>query len=92
MMKSSGFQNQAGRKKHAPSLVNAVRLLGVIPALNQNVHMFFWLGWWREVYERAIAQLRAITSQKTWEKAFAEGEALSLRGAVAIALQELHSQ
>jgi hypothetical protein len=69
--------------------MNAVRLLGAIPSLNKNVHTFFWLGWWREIYERTIAQVRKITANETWEKAFAEGETLSMQQALTIALQEL---
>ena len=83
------FQNQPDAKQSTPSLINAVRLLGAIPALNQNIHMFFWLGWWSGVYERAVAQLHSLTNNEVWEKAFAEGEKLSLQQAVSTALQEL---
>jgi hypothetical protein len=88
------FQKQpaANGKEQTPSLMNAVRLLGAIPSLNKNLHMFFWLGWWRDVYERTIAQVRALTSEEAWESAFAEGGALSMQQALAIALQELQSQ
>jgi len=66
--------------------------LGAIPSLNKNIHMFFWVGWSRDIYERAIAQIREMAADETWEKAFAEGAALSMQQAVAIALQELQRQ
>jgi len=78
-------------KEETSSLVNAIRLLGAIPSLNKNLHMFFWLGWWRDVYEQAVAQVRALTTDETWEKAFIEGETLSMPQALAIALQELQT-
>lgn len=84
------FQNQDPVRETAPGLANTVRLLGAIPTLNQNVHMFFWLGWWSDVYEQAVAQTRSVMGDnETWEKALAEGKTLSMQQALAIALQEL---
>jgi hypothetical protein len=71
--------------------MNAVRLLGAIPSLNQNIHMFFWVGWGNDVYEQAVARTREMTTDKAWERAFAEGSALSMPEALAIAVQELQS-
>jgi len=79
----------ANGNQETSRLVNAIRLLGAIPSLNKNIHMFFWVGWSRDIYERAIAQIREMAADETWEKAFAEGAALSMQQAVAIALQEL---
>jgi predicted ATPase/tetratricopeptide (TPR) repeat protein len=76
----------------SPSLENSVRLLGAIPSLNVNVHMFFWLGWWRRVYEQTLAEVRVITPQETWETVFSEGKELSMQQALAIALQELQNR
>jgi predicted ATPase len=86
------FQDQANAKEDSSSILNAVRLLGAIPALNQNVHMFFWLGWWAEVHEKAVLWTRNAIVEETWKKAYAEGEALSMQQALAIALQELQSK
>lgn len=72
--------------------MNAIRLLGAIPSLNQNLHMFFWVGWWSDVYEQVIARVREMATDETWEKAFAEGGTLSMQQAMAIALQELQRQ
>ena len=74
------------------SLVNAIRLLGTIPSLNQNLHFFFWLGWWRDVYKQTVAEVHEMTTSELWEKAFAEGQALSMPEALAIALQELQRE
>jgi len=41
--------------------------------------MFFWLGWWRDVYEQTLAQVGEMTTDETWERAFAEGGALSMQ-------------
>jgi hypothetical protein len=76
-------------KEQASRLMNAICLLGAIPSLNQNIHMFFWVGWGSDVYEQAIGQLRGMTNEETWERAFAEGGALSMQQALSIALQEL---
>jgi len=65
--------------------------LGAIPSLNQNLLLFFWVGWWGDVYEQTVAQVKGLTSDENWEKAFAEGGALSMQQALAIALQELQS-
>jgi predicted ATPase len=88
------FQKQPATngKQETSSLLNAIRLLGAIPALNQNPHTFFWLGWWRNIYERTIAQVREMTADETWKRAFAEGEAFSMQQAVTIAVQELQRQ
>jgi hypothetical protein len=51
--------------------------------------MFFWLGWWREVYEQTITQVRGMVPDEIWQKTFAEGETLSMQAALTIALQEL---
>jgi tetratricopeptide (TPR) repeat protein len=79
-------------KEQTIRLMNAIRLLGVIPSLNQNLHMFFWVGWGSDVYEQAMAQARGLTTDETWETSFAEGETLSLPQALSIALQELGAQ
>jgi tetratricopeptide (TPR) repeat protein len=93
MVAANLFQKQdAHVSPENASLSNAIRLLGAIPALNQNLHMFFWLGWWRDIYEQAVAQIRVMTTDETWEKTFAEGGTLSMQQAVAIALQELQRQ
>jgi len=88
------FQKQpaADGKGNVSRLEDSIRLLGVIPSLNQNLHTFFWLGWWRDVYQQTVAQVREMTTPEIWEKAFAEGEALSASEALAIALQELKSE
>jgi len=88
------FQKQLDEngKEQTSSLMNAICLLGAIPSLNQNLHMFFWVGWWRDVYEQAIAQVRGMTTDETWKRAFAEGGMLSMQQAQAIALQELQRQ
>jgi len=90
MLAARPFQNMAEINEPVPRLINAVRLLGAIPPLNQNSHMFFWPGW-REMYERANAQLHAIAGEEIWEKAITEGERLSMQQALALALEELHS-
>jgi predicted ATPase len=84
-------QQNGNGKNRLLSLLNAIRLLGAIPALNQNLHMFFWVGWWRDVYDQAIARMRGLTTTDVWEQAFAEGGALSMQEALAIAVQELQS-
>ena len=88
------FQKQPDNngKEQTPSLMNAVRLLGAVPALNQNIHMFFWVGWGSDVYEQAVARVRGMTTDETWERAFAEGGTLSMQQAVELAQQELHKQ
>jgi hypothetical protein len=85
------FQKQSLGNGAQPtsSLVNAVRLLGAIPVLNQNLHLFFWVGWWRDVYEQTIAHVKGLTTEEAWEKAFAEDGMLSMQQALAMALQEL---
>src|ERR1044071_8635325 len=50
-------------------LTNTIRLLGAIPTLNQNLHMFFWVGWWGDVYQQALAQIRGMTTDEVWERA-----------------------
>jgi tetratricopeptide (TPR) repeat protein len=85
-------QQDKNGKEQTPSLINAVRLLGAVPALNQNIHMFFWVGWGSDVYERAVAQVREMTNDETWETAFEEGGTLSMQQAQTIALQELQRQ
>ncbi|HLO14751.1 MAG TPA: hypothetical protein VK206_07980, partial [Anaerolineales bacterium] len=94
MLAAKLFQEQTTKseKEQTSSLMNAVRLLGAIPVLNQNLHMFFWLGWWRDVYEQTITQVRGMVRDEIWEKAFAEGETLSMQEALTIALQELQGQ
>ncbi len=92
ILATTRFQNQAHTKEPDPGLINAVRLLGAIPALNQSVHMVFWLGWWSEVHERAVLQARRVMDDATWEKTFAEGAALTMQQAAAIALQEVQSK
>ena len=79
-------------KEQTSRLMNAIRLLGVIPSLTQNLHMFFWVGWGSDVYEQAVAQTRGMTTDETWEKTLAEGETLSLPQAMSIALEELQRQ
>ena len=93
MVAARRFQQSAvnGKEKTA-SLINAIRLLGAIPSLNQNLHMFFWLGWWRDVYEQTLAQVRVLASEETWEKAFTEGGALSMQQALVLAMQELQTE
>lgn len=88
------FQKQpaANGKERTSSFLNAIRLLGAIPTLNKNLHMFFWLGWWRDVYEQAVAWVRGMTTDETWEGAFAEGGTLSMQQTLALALQELQTQ
>jgi tetratricopeptide (TPR) repeat protein len=85
------FQTQTEKngKEQESGLINAIRLLGAVPSLNQNIHMFFWVGWGSDVYEKAVAQVRGMTTNEIWEKAFAEGGTLSIQQAMAIALQEL---
>jgi predicted ATPase len=85
------FQKQStvSGKKETSSLLNAIRLLGAIPVLNKNLHMFFWVGWWRDVYEQAAAWVRGLTTPEAWARALAEGGTLSMQQAVAIATQEL---
>jgi tetratricopeptide (TPR) repeat protein len=85
-------QSTVNGKEETASLINAIRLLGAIPSLNQNLHMFFWLGWWRDVYEQTLAQVRALTSEEAWEKAFAEGGGLSMQQALGLATQELQTK
>ncbi len=85
-------QTDKNGKEQTSSLMNAVRLLGAVPALNQNIHMFFWVGWGSDVYERAVAQVREMTNNETWETAFAEGRTLSMQQAQTIAIQELQRQ
>jgi predicted ATPase len=85
-------QSAVNGKEETASLINAMRLLGAIPSLNQNLHMFFWLGWWRDVYEQTLAQVRALTSEEAWEKAFTEGGALSMQQALVLAMQELQTE
>ena len=85
-------QQDKNGKEQTPSLINAVRLLGAVPALNQNIHMFFWVGWGSDVYERAVAQVREMTNDETWETAFEEGGTLSMQQAQKIALRELQRQ
>ena len=94
MVAAKLFQKQpvANGNGEASRLVNAIRLLGAIPSLNKNLHMFFWLGWWRDVYEQAIAQVRGMTTDETWERAFAEGGTLSMQQVLAIVQQELQRQ
>jgi hypothetical protein len=82
-------QSMGNGKEVTPSLVNAVRLLSAIPSLNQNLHTFFWLGWWRNVYEQTTSQAKALTPDEIWKQAFAEGEMLSMQQAVTLALEEL---
>jgi len=85
-------QPASNGKEQTSSLTNAVRLLGAIPTLNKNLHMFFWLGWWRDIYEKTLAQVRGMTTDQTWESAFAEGGTFSMQQALALALQELQTQ
>jgi hypothetical protein len=94
MLATKLFQKQLDEngQERTLSLLNAIRLLGAIPSLNQNLHTFFWVGWWSDVYERAIAQGRGLTTDETWEKAFTEGGRLSVQEAMAIALQELQGE
>jgi len=82
------FKNGPDAKEPGLSLISAVRLLGAIPPLSQNSHMFFWMGW-HEIYQRAVAKVREIAGAEIWEQAFAEGQTLSMPQAVALALQEL---
>ncbi|MGZ9235800.1 MAG: hypothetical protein ACXW4E_09770, partial [Anaerolineales bacterium] len=93
MLAAKLFQKQSpgNREERTTSLVNAVRLLGAIPSLNKNLHLFFWVGWWRDVYEQTMAQVKGMTTGETWKNAFVEGGMLSMQQAIAIALQELHS-
>jgi predicted ATPase len=84
-------QSTGNGNEHASSFVNAVRLLGAIPALNQNLHSFFWVGWWRDVYEQTVAQVKEMTTEETWKNAFEKGAAFTMQQALAIALQELLS-
>jgi len=88
------FQKQPDQngEEQTSHLMNAVRLLGAIPSLNQNIHMFFWVGWGSDVYEQAVARSREMTTDETWERAFAEGGTLSMQEALVIAVQELHSR
>jgi hypothetical protein len=72
--------------------MNAIRLLGAIPSLNQNIHMFFWVGWGSDVYEQAVARSREMTTDETWKRTFVEGGRLSMQEALAIAGQELQSR
>jgi predicted ATPase len=85
-------QQNGNGKGQLVSLLNAIRLLGAIPSLNQNLHMFFWVGWWRDVYDHAIAQMRGLITNDVWEQAFAEGGALSMQEALDIAAQELQNR
>ncbi|HJS17940.1 MAG TPA: DUF4062 domain-containing protein [Anaerolineales bacterium] len=91
ILAATPYLNHAGGEVHASSLINAIRLLGSIPGLNQNVHMFFWFGWWSGVYEQTVGQVRAAVDHDTWENAFAEGGGFSMQQALAIALHELQS-
>jgi len=40
----------------------------------------------------ALARSREMTTDETWERAFAEGGTLSMQEALVIAVQELHSR
>ena len=95
MLTAKLFQKESGsngNEAQSPRLTNAVRLLGAIPSLNQNLHMFFWVGWWHDVYEKSVVQVRDMAAAGTWKEAFAEGGTLSMQQAVMIALQELKRQ
>ncbi len=94
MIATKLFQKQPVHSgEEQPSrLMNAVRLMGAIPSLNQNIHMFFWVGWGNDVYEQAVARSREMTTNETWESAFAEGGTLSMQEALAIAVQELQNR
>ena len=81
-------QSMSGKKSPIPSLINAIKLLGAIPALTQNSHVLFWIGW-RELYEQAVAKIHAIAAEDIWAKAFAEGQALTMAQAATLALREL---
>jgi tetratricopeptide (TPR) repeat protein len=91
ILAATPYLHQSNREKRASSLINAIRLLGAIPSLNQNVHMFFWFGWWSGVYEQIVDQVRTAADRDTGENAFAEGAGLSMQQALAIALHELQS-
>ena len=81
-------QNMPPGQEQAQRLSNAVRLLGTIPALYHNSHMFFWVGW-LEIYERVVVKIREIAGEQVWTKAYAEGQMLSMPQAVTLALHEL---
>jgi hypothetical protein len=90
ILSATQFQNQANAEGEDPSsLLNSIRLLGAIPALNENVHMFFWLGWWAEVHEKAVLLTRNCVDEEIWQKAYSEGEVFSMQEALEVALQEL---
>lgn len=57
----------------------------------EPAHVFL-AGWWRHVYEQTLAQVGEMTTDETWERAFAEGGALSMQQVLAIAQQELQRQ
>ena len=89
ILSATRFQNRANATEDSSSLLNAIRLLGAIPAQNENVHMFFWLGWWSEVHQNAVRSTRNDMDEETWQKAYSEGKALSMQQALEVALHEL---
>jgi hypothetical protein len=86
------FQSQVNRVEDTSRLLNVVRLLGSIPALNENVHMFFWEGWWAEVHEKAALLTRSALEEEAWKETYAEGKTLSMQQAAEIAMQELRGR
>ena len=85
------LRRSTGEKSPIPSLINATKLLGAIPALTQNSHVLFWVGW-RELYEQAVAKIHAVAAEDIWSNAFAEGQALTMAQAATLALHELNGK
>jgi non-specific serine/threonine protein kinase len=68
----------------------AARIYGAAAALREKVHATMYEGQ-RLAYERDVARGKSQLDAATWEAAWAEGRAMSLDEACALALEELPS-
>jgi predicted ATPase len=92
ILSATQFQNRGNAEGDSSSLLGAIRLLGAIPSLNETVHMFFWLGWWAEVHQKAVLLTRNCLDEEAWQKAYSEGKTFSMQQALEVALHELHDR